>query len=361
MKIGVYDVVDTQDPLLDYQRVMEQPWRLEYHIPEPMLDYFQEEITLPPLVSNNKDFDTEFSRLLVLLLAEGKSYAEIARMTGCDSSFVAFAGHEMREQGYIRVANGQPVLTFPVIRQAEAQEARALAEKVADDLAALVEKNIPAHQENLKTLAMQKIIPPNEDDFMNPGAALYYTYPTVTALLFWYDLGRQFIDPAKPLAIYENTDYCRAHIPAHMYAVEGGPYYNGTVLYAAEISGDNQQIWFLDSIPNIWCIENFELEPTLFPGIHWRWERDLAPEPYVLDTAIISRGLKGIGKGGEALVAQAKDEFKGIEAKYGNSEYHPGARYWFWNIVASRATLKLIDKGVIVRRSDGFFSYEHIR
>lgn len=360
LKIGVYDVVDTLDPLLDYQKVAEQPWRLEYHIPDALLGYFQEEITLPPLVSNNKDFDTEFSRLFVMLLNDGYSYGQIADLIGCDTSFVEYSGRVMQEKGYMKIANGKPVLTFPVITEPEAIEARELAEKVADELAGLVEANIPAHRENLKTLAMQKIIPPNEDDFMNGGAALYYTYPTVTALLFWYELGRDFIDPSKQLTIYENTDFCRAHIPLHMYAVQGGPYYNGTALYAAELHAERPQIWFLDSIPDVWCIENFEDAPTLYPGIHWHWVDDIAPEPFVLDTTIIERGLRGIGKGTEALVTKAKAEFKTIEDKYGHKEYLPGARYWFWNIVASRATIKLIDKGVIVRRSDGFFSYEKL-
>lgn len=360
LTISVYDVVDTLDPLMDYQRVMEQPFTLSYHIPDEMLPYLQEEITFPPMVSNSLDFDTEFIRLFIFLLSEGKTYEQIAEMTGCDLSFVKYTAGVMTKKQFMRLDNGQPKLNLPVITLAEAEEARALAEKVADELTALVETNIPIHRQNLKTLAGQKIIPPNEDDFMHGGSALYYTYPTVTTLLFWYHMGQMFIDPSQPLAIYENTDLCRAHIPEHMYAVQGGPYYNGTVFYSAELAHGHQQLTFLDSIPDVWCIENFDDVAVLFPGIHWNWTDSIAPEPFVLDTFIVRVGMKGIGTGAEALVEKAKADFKVIHDKFGHAEFLPGARYWFWNIVASRATLKLIDKGVIVRRSDGFFTYEKL-
>lgn len=360
LTIGVYDVIDTLDPLLDYQLVMEQPFTLNYRIPEGMLPYLQEEITLPPMVSNSLDFDAEFIRLFIFLLAEGKTYEQIAEMAGCDLSFVTYTAGMMSGKQYLRTVDGQPKLNLSVITLAEAEEARALAEKVADELTALVEKNIPTHRQNLVTLAKQGIIPPNEDDFMHGGSALYYTYPTVTTLLFWYHLGQMFIDQSKPLTIYEKTDLCRAHIPEHMYAVQGGAYYNGTVFYSAELSGNHQQLTFLDSIPAVWCIENFDDHKVLFPSIHWNWVDSIAPEPFVLDTFIVRVGLKGIGAGGDALVEKARSDFKSIHDKFGHAEFLPGARYWFWNIVASRATLKLIDKGVIVRRSDGFFTYEKL-
>jgi len=361
MAINVYDVVDVLDPLMDYQRVYSQPFSLTYHIPDELIFYFQEEITLPWMVSNSADFDTEFIRLFMILMAEGKTVDEIAAMTKGTVEYVNHIARVMARQKYVKMRSGVPFLTFPVIRTAEAQEGRELAERAADELAGLVKANIGTYRAHLADLVRQGIMPPDENDFMHGGSALYYSYPTVTALLFWFDLGQRFIAPGQLLSVYKGTDFCNARIPQYMYATQGGAYFNGSQFYHTEVGSKQHQLLFADIAPGINCVEGFENVDRLFPMVHWGWQDDNAPEPFVLDTNIVRTGLEGFQDGMEAFLSKTKADLKAISDKHGHEEFMVGTRLWFWNLVTTRATAKLVENGTLVRWGEGFYSYEELQ
>jgi hypothetical protein len=360
IEVGVYEIVDTLDPLLPYQRIAFQPFMLNYHIPDAVLPYFDEQITFPPRVDNCFDFDSEFARLLFLLFNEGKTPGQIAAMCQCDTSFVKHTMDVMARRGYMSTRDGKTVLLFPVITLDEVKAQRELAEQVAVKLADLVQNNLPAYREHMAEMAAAGEIPPNGDDFLDGGTALYYTYPTVSALFMWYDLGTQFIDPGNLMTIFRGSDYCNAHIPRYMYAVQGGSYYNGTNFFNITPTQGNMEIVYGDSVPTIECIEGYETIGRVVQDVHWWWSEEDSPEPFVLDTTIVKKTLKGLRAGVDELLAQTTADLETSAKSFGHPSLAIGHRFWFWNLATSRALALLCERGVMERYMGGHYRYEEL-
>ena len=359
--VSVYDVVDTMDQVLPYQVVASQPFSIQYHIPENLEAYFQEPITLPPLVNNSVDFDSEFSRLLFLLMNEGKTVQQIAEMTQCDTSFVLEEQVYMLRAGYLLNDKDGFKLRFPVITTKEAEEVRPIAEEIADELANRIEANMGSYKATMDSMVAAGSLPPNADDFMNGGSVLYYRYPALTGLFLWYYLGQEFIDPTRPLSIFDRTDYCNARNPEFMYAVQGGPYYNGTNFYDFSTMSGHILITYSDSIPQVDCEYNVDLlHRTLMQNIDWKWRNDVVPEPFVVDTATVRAAFQGLMPGIAHILQKGFNEYKVVFDRYGHTNFTRGARYWFWNLVTSRAIVKLTDKGILSGRGSGFYLYEEV-
>jgi hypothetical protein len=382
LKLVMYDVVDTADPLMDYQRFFEQPFVLTYHIPDELSRYFQEPISFPPLVDGAPDFDTEFSRLLFLMMAEGKTAEQIASDCKADLSYVQWAMSDMAKKGYFINKDGEYSLAFPVITHDEAVAARQLAEEAAIELASLTESNRPAFLAARDGLVEAGRLPPNADDFTHGGSILYYGYPTIAVLFYWLDLGQRFIEPDQLVAVFQGTDLCRVRTPRYMYAVHGGAHFNGTNFYHLEPIKGALEITFGDSIPDVWCIEGFEHIPKLFPDMHWSYSVTNAPdpaatdapaavptmidsdfnvpEPFVIDTVPVMAALKGFDGGTEEFLQKYWSKLKLMSDGYGEGRFGVGMRYWFWNIVASRAQTMLIEKGFTVRHGNGRYRLEEL-
>ena len=139
--VRIHDVVDTLDDISFGEQVFEQPFRLRFHVADGALPYLQEKITLPPMVEYAGVLDNEFSRLLLVMLSEGKTIAEIAKLTGTDEAFVRSAADQMVAEHYLKDNGDGYALAVPVITQAEAEEARKLAEETSEKLADLIRKN----------------------------------------------------------------------------------------------------------------------------------------------------------------------------------------------------------------------------
>ncbi|MEA1980196.1 MAG: hypothetical protein U9N54_04400, partial [candidate division Zixibacteria bacterium] len=121
LKFTFYDVVDTLDELLPYQKFFEQPFFLKPRTPEKMYSYLNEKITVPPMVNNGSEFRTEFSRILVLMIQEGKTTEEIAKMAKIDVEIVTKLLSSLVQSNYINNEQGKYSLNFPVIIVDEAE------------------------------------------------------------------------------------------------------------------------------------------------------------------------------------------------------------------------------------------------
>ncbi len=362
VRIEIYDVVDTLDVLLPYQIIAQQPFTITYHVPDDILPYFQEPVTFPPMVENNQDFDTEFSRLILLLMAQGKTPDQIADMAKCDTSFVTFRLSVMQHQGYASKATGQYKLLFPVIMQPEAEAGKALAEQASDRLVTLIKNNFPNYKRVLDSMVQTGILPPNADDFLHGGSVLYYYYPTVSALFLWFDLGTKFINNGRPLEIFEATNYCDAYLPKYMYAVEGGAFFNGTNLYDQWRAAKGIHITYGDSIPAVECVRDFGRIAVKRPETNWNWaspEKE-APEPFVMDSLLVRTGLTGLEPGTKEFLQSTEQQLKEISEKYGHPELMRGEKYWFWNLMTSRTLAKLQEQKIVVDRGSGHFSFEEL-
>ena len=143
LRFAVYDVIDTLDVLMESQKIFEQPFFLHFKMSEEIFPYFDEMVTLPPMVMNNPMFDNEFSHILPFMLLDGKSVSEIAAMTESDSDFVNTVIESMIRNHFLERDSSGVKPTFPVVSLAEAKSVKKIAEEMSDSLQALIERNLP--------------------------------------------------------------------------------------------------------------------------------------------------------------------------------------------------------------------------
>ncbi len=352
--IRLYSVVDTLDEILPGQKIFEQPFTFVFHVPEALQQRMETRITLPPRVESHPYFDNEFSRLLLVMLAEGKSVAEIAALAECDSSFVESQVEIMVQENYLRRVEGRIELLVPVIGAAEAEAAREKAVALSDALAAIITKNLPRLAPVRDSLIKANRMSADSGAFFDPGTVLFKSYPTVGALALWWDLGTAFITRSAPLLIYDGSDLCNANIPTYMYVVEGGGWVNGHHFYAPEASVGSFEIGFGDTIPPVTCSPDFIRWKGSAGMVHYTLPESFTPTQLMVDTAVVRPAIEAITAGTDSLLANAYTELRDMAVdQFGHKRLDYGYRYWFWNLVATRTLDQLIEQGVVSRPANG--------
>ena len=191
---------------------------------------------------------------------------------------------------------------------------------------------------------------------------LHRLYPTISALLLWWDLGQSFITRSAPLLIYDGTDECNAQIPTYMYAVQGGGYFNGTNFYSLQFNSKRFGISFGDSLPVLECEENFirvgqqKKNPARF-----KYASDYHQETFTIDTIVVRPALNALKGDVDSLLVDTYFELRDLATSFGHARASYGLRYWFWNLTASRTQVKLIQQGVLKRRGNGQFRFTPYR
>ncbi len=172
MTVSLYDVVDTMDLVLPYQRFFEQPFTLHFHIPDGLAPYLQDKVSMPPMVGSSPDFDNEFSRVLLVLLSERKSVSQIAEMAMADSSYIQGIITDFENKEYTAGSSGTYTLKFPVIASKEADEGRLLANKASAELASMIQKNLPLLIKCRDSLVAAGKMSKDSNGFLDPGSVL---------------------------------------------------------------------------------------------------------------------------------------------------------------------------------------------
>ena len=360
MTMRLHDVVDTLDAILPHMQFYEQPFSLSFYMPDAMMPYMQEKITLPPRVDQHKLFSNEFRRALLLLLNDGKTTAEIAKMAVATPAFVESECQLLIQEGLAGMGENGYRPLFAVLTTSDAEKGRALAEEVAMSLAEIISKNIPGYRDALKDLINAAAISPDSNDFISGSSLLYKPYPVISGMLIWHHLGSQFVTGADPFLIYENTDLCNAAIGPYMYVVQGGAFLNGNHFYAELIENNSMKVLFADNEAEFWCPANFERLKKVGRKARWRWERTDLPEFFVLDTAAVRPLVERMAVKTGKVIESAREKVDALIAEQGQSAYERGYRYWFWNVAASLTLRKLTDSGALVRQGNGKFEFDLI-
>lgn len=356
IRLRLYDVVDTLDAILPGQKFFEQPFLVVFNIPEGLFPYVGTRITLPPRVENHPYFDNEFSRILMILLSEGKEAGEIATMSDCDTSFVRRQIELMADVGYARKTEDGVELRMTVVRQEEADAAREHAVRLADSLTELIADQIDGLARVRDSLVAAGAISPDSNAFFDPGAVLHHPYPVVGALALWWDLGNVFITRSAPLYIYDGTDLCNAAIPTYMYAVEGGAVVNGHQFYAPIVNRSSFEILFGDTIPAIECDEDFLRYRQRPAAVRWQPTEEYFQTNYVFDSTVVRPAVEAITAGADSLLWRTYEAVRDMAVdQYGHARLDYGYRYWFWNLVATRTLEALVKRGAVERTGNGQF------
>ena len=357
-KLSLYHVIDTLDELLDYQMFFNDTGSYTIKHPAGIKPYLQKKVTLPPMVGRHMDLDYDFARIMPFLVSENKSAGEIAKLAGCDSSFVIDHLEYMSTRGFYRKDGSRYRSMVPTISISEAAESNKLAVEIADKISGKLSINIDSYWDVLDTLIAAGKIVNDSDAFMDGGSVLYRPYPVVTALSLWFDMGRSFITGTAPFNLFDRTDFCNAHIPYYMYMIEGDEIVSGNCFYAMTTSGNSYQIIYGDTIPQITCPLGFMFASMAGVEVQWEYQKEYFPESFMMDSATVRPMLVHLRTGIDPIMAEAFNKLTQISQSYNKTFLLFGHRWWFWNLVATRVIENLTESGKLTRRGNGQYRFD---
>ncbi len=352
-EVKIYDVVDTMDNLLESQVIERQGGTFTVAMPLEIAPYVKSGITVPPMVGRHIDFDNNFSRVLPFLISEGKSVDEIAKLAGCNVSFVNEELDYMTSRRYYKKDGSHYFTAIAPISEKEASEGKEMALKVAESLASKLAENMKSYKTVLDSLVKAGFLTADSNSFMDGGSILYKPFPVVTVLSLWYDMGSSFITAGAPLYLFDGTDLCNAYIPDYMYLVAGNPSNNGKQYFSFMRNFRSYQFYFGDTIPLIYCPDGFMLGPERGGNVVWEYDRRSYPEGFIVDTALVRPMLNHLRKGVDPILKSAFDKLGALGEKHKKNILLFGQRYWFWNMVTTRTVEILENNGAISRRGNG--------
>ena len=361
LRVRVYDVVDTLDDLAMGRVVFEQPFTVRFHIPEAVIPYFQERITLPPLVGNYGLFDNEFTRLMLVLISQKKTLSEIAAMCDADTAYVGEVAADLEGARFTKRAGDTCVTVVPVISQPEAKAGRELSDRIAERLSKKITENLPRRQAVIDSMVRIGVFSGDSTAFMLGGTILYRPYPLIGGLYLWRVLGQKFIIGSRSLEIFQGTDRCNPKIGPYMYMTLGGDYFNGNHYYAAEPRPNGFRADFGDSIPPVECKPGFERKFNVMENIDWNYGKGYNPEPFLYDSTIVNPVLRALAEGTEPILLDAVEGLRKICKEYRPVDLSMAEKYWFWNLTASKTLRMLTDSGVVTRTGNGQYRFEEMK
>lgn len=347
IKLEFYDVVDTMDMALPEQKFLDTAFSVEIKMPESARPWLQKAATFPPRVNEHPYFDNQFVRMMYAMIAEGKSRAEIAEITGASPDYVEANLKKMIGNRYLKKEGANVVPTFPVILTEEAEQVVKLVDKTVESLMSIVADNYSGYGKALDSLIEAGLLVGDSDNVLGPERVLYRPYVIISTLLLWHKMGTQFVTDGNPLAPYTNTDVCNANIVNFMYAAPSNIEFHGHHFYALIRDGGSGRLVFTGHIPKIHCEGNFPAQPGIPAKAIWRNDSEDQPEYFVYNPKTIEPMLEVLKKGTDDIIETALAELKKISVEQGREEVTTGYRYWFWNLVASKTLDSLIEQRVV--------------
>jgi len=172
-ELKVYDVIDTLDQLMESQAINSQTGKFSVPVPDAVTPYMKKGFTLPPLVGRHIDFDNDFSKIAPFLIAKGKSVGEIAKATGCDTSYVVQELGYLTAGNYYRKEGSAYLSSIAAIEEEEAAGEKILAMKVAESLAAKLSENCKSYRQVIDSLVKSDMLDADSNSFMDGGTILY--------------------------------------------------------------------------------------------------------------------------------------------------------------------------------------------
>ncbi len=342
-----YDVVDTLDAVSAGEHILQKTVEVSFTEPDTLAKVLDTRLTFPARVEEHPYFESEFSRIALGLIAEGKSAEEIHALTGADRQFVLEQLRFFAGQRFIKQKNDSIDLAMPVLSKEEASVQAQLADKAAVSLAEIIAGNMPAYRKVLDSLIAAKVVPTDSSDLLDDAVVLYKPYPVVGGLLLWHAMGTQFIAGGNDLDMFWGLDICNLPKLEYMYAAPGGADYNGRFFYALLRDGRNTRMVFADHSPDIICTGNFPPKRGASGAARWRHEENDRPEYVMLNLEKVHPAVKVLTTGTSDFLNQTLQQLRESSEQFGRPVLTRGYKHWFWNLAMTKTMDLLIKQGVL--------------
>lgn len=342
-----YDVVDTLDAVSFGEHILHKVIEADFPRPDTLTQVFDTRLVFPIRVDEHPYFESEFSRLTLGLIAEGKSPEEIHQLTGADRQFVLEQLRFLAGQRLIVQKDDSIDVAIPVLMKEEASVQAKLADRAAQSLAGVIAGNMTAYRGVLDSLIAAKVVPTDSADVLDDGVVLYKPYPVVTALLLWQRLGTQFIAGGNALDMFWGIDICNLPKMEYLYAVPEGPEYNGRFFFAFLFDGRNVRLLSSNHAPKIHCSGNFPPQRGASGAAKWKHDDNDRPQYIMLDMAKVNPALDALVAGTPEIIDATLNQVRVNAEQFGRGVVTRGYKLWFWNLVVTKVTDILVEQGVL--------------
>ena len=282
VEIYLYDVIDTLDEVFESQKFFTRSLPLAFPVPESLKKEVGFNIALPKFVEKNEVFDNHFSRILIMLLDEGKNPGEIARLCKTDEEFVKAAIAVLQHDGYLKSEMHRPVPDFAVINRDKIKKIRPYIESAVEALYSRISENFAGFDSCIQAMITDGRLTKDKQDALHGGTVLYHVYPFTMTLFLWDLLGREFVNDGKPFNIFEGSEPCNAVMSDFMYIIEGSEN-RGETFYYFTNEKNLDRIYCGIGEYKIDCIPpNYRERARRKLKVNWRFSRDLPETIFLL-------------------------------------------------------------------------------
>ncbi len=354
IKLSLYDVIDTLDELYESQIFFANVDTVTYAVPAAVKTVIGAPLNVPVFVDKSELFDNQFNRMLVYLLNQGKSAAEIAQLTSADTVFVNRTINLLLQRNFIRSEGGKIKAGFAVIDPATLDRLKPVIEKTIDDLSARLTAVSPAYDSLIASLIKENKLTSDSNNIMDGGSILHHKYLTILALFLWDRMGCSFVNDGTKFNIFDLSDPCDADMGKFMSLVAGDNTFIGKTFYYAFSDNEGFRFYCGDSDPTVECTALSRPMTALRTYYQWQFGAESLPIFYNYNAEKAEPVLSMLEQKTAPSVLKLKNELVKIFAGEKINEL-PGARYWCWSLVVSSVMDNLQKTKILTKEVTGIY------
>ncbi len=356
ISLKMYDVIDTLDVLLESQKFFEKEVTNDFPVPSQIQNMI--DIGLPVLARQNELIDNTFTRILMVLLGQGKNVEEIAAMCGADQEFVQSTVTLLHREKYLYLVGERYKPNFMIIDNDMVDNLRPAIDEAVDQLYNAIVSNLPEYDKIVTEMVKSGQLSKDANNALDPGVVLHHKYPLIMTFLLWNLLGRDFINGGMPFNILEGSDPCGGYMGDFFYLVEGGEKNTGRSFYYQEKTSKGDAVYCGYGYFGIRCPRNYQELKSENKYIRWIFSRESNELAFLFNSETLVAPAKSLLPGTAETVSTLLGNLEVSFAGMAFDKYQRGAKYWCWNIVVTRLLDKFEENGIMEKEGSGLYTFQ---
>jgi len=359
INLNLYDVVDTLDQPLESQNFFSKEFDISITVPPELKVMSGKGLQIPPLEDFNETIDNSFSRILILLLHQGKSVDEIAKICGVESYYVKLYISQLQREKFIGADSKNYQPTFYVLDSESIGRVLPKIDEAISGLYDVIKNNLPTYDSVVNAMAQKGEITSDRDNLLEPSSVLYHRYPVVMGLLLWDILGRDFVNDGKQFSIFETPNMWRPNMGDYMYLAETDAENNGRSFYYY-INEANGERFFCGLVPEGF---KFDKDPNArrYLSLNMIFNQNYPPLYFSYNEIINQIPLSLLMDGATEFMVKLKKDLDSIFPPADNNKKElKGARLWCWNLVVTRLMEQFERNDILEKEGTGIYIMQKV-
>ena len=355
LNIRLYDVVDTLDMLLESQLFYDREFEFNIAVPPRIQPIIDGGVHTPVFVDRTYAFDSDFLKIVLVLLHRGKSTAQIARLADVDEDYMVSTMNYLLGRGLVDSTASGFRPTVAIIDEAVREMIMSGVDETVAELYGLLEENLAAYEGALEGLIEAGEVTSDPNNLLEGTSILHHRYPVVLGLLLWDELGRDFVNDGQPFEAMRGADPCQGDMGEYLYLVTGDESGVGNTFYFYRNDRQGDRFYIGTGRPEISCGEDFTGRRQRGKSANWIFARGNPPIYYTIDPPRLKTALAVLAGGTREPLSALRESLDRVIGERQSDEVLGGARYWCWNMVVSELIDRLEKSGAIEKEGSGIY------